>query len=215
MKVKRFLSLVLMFVMVFSLCISANAAGNGDTSDSLNEETKRAYYAEYVKIAKEVSQELDRDISVLPMDEFNDEDWRTPEDFRSFITEVALWRIVCKELEPNDGLSAQAVGTASTTKVANLTADGIPYELLVTGTFETGYNYTYNYAYITGVVSISSALKRGYGGTWTQTGYEFKRLDGFRTAAITVSGSLKVGGARFDNKLAYVEFYCGAVDRVS
>lgn len=154
-------------------------------------------------------------LSLLPIDEFNDEDWRTPENFRSFITEVALWRIVCKGRKVDNGTSTHAVGTTFTTKVANLTADDTPYELLVTGIFETGYNFIYHFAFIANAGSISSELKNGHGGTWTQTGYKYKCFGGFRTAAITVSGILKVGGARFDNKLAYVEFYCGAVDRVS
>lgn len=70
---------------------------SGMTS-SLDEATKQTYYQEYIKIAAEVSKETELDISVVPMNEFQEEDWRTPEQFRNIITEVANWNLTCTEL---------------------------------------------------------------------------------------------------------------------
>ena len=64
----------------------------------LDEATKQTYYQEYIKIAAEVSKETELDISVVPMNEFLEEDWRTPEQFRNVITEVANWRLICTDL---------------------------------------------------------------------------------------------------------------------
>ena len=72
------------------------------TTAPLDEVTKQAYYQEYIKIAAEVSKETELDISVLPMDAFQEEDWRTPEQFRNIITEVASWRLICTTLATTD-----------------------------------------------------------------------------------------------------------------
>lgn len=175
----------------------------------LDDATKEAYYAQYVEIAAEVAKEADRDISVLPMEEFTEEDWRTPEEFRSFITEVAYWNLTCTVRDP-----VQAVSAAGATKTVTITAEGHSCSLAITGSFETAYNEYTKRQQFSGINSITSKLL-GSTGTWTQTGYEAASLDAARTYAITVSGKLTIGGAVFPNKLAYAEFYCSAEGGVS
>ena len=168
----------------------------------LNDDTKRVYYAQYVKIVKEVSQQSGIDIIVNPVQEFAEEDWKTPEDFRDLITEIAEWDIRCD------------ASNVSKTKTAKVDADGKSFEIAVTGTFTTQYNSTTQRQHFQSVDTITSKISSG-SASWTQTGYEGQSLDAARTVAIYVSGTLKVAQATFRNKLAYVEFYCSDKGKVS
>lgn len=168
----------------------------------LNDDTKRVYYAQYVKIVKEVSQQSGIDIIVNPVQEFAEEDWKTPEDFRDLITEIAEWDIRCD------------ASNVSKTKTAKVDADGKSFEIAVTGTFTTQYNSTTQRQHFQSVDTITSKISSG-SASWTQTGYEGQSLDAARTIAIYVSGTLKVAQATFRNKLAYVEFYCSDKGEVS
>ena len=168
----------------------------------LNDETKRVYYAQYVKIAEEVSQQSGIDIIVNPVQEFAEEDWKTPEDFRDLITEIAEWDIRCD------------ASNVSKTKTAKVDVNGKSVEIAVTGTFTTQYNSTTQRQHFQSVDSITSKISSG-SASWTQTGYEGQSLDAARTIAIYVSGTLKVAQATFRNKLAYVEFYCSDKGEVS
>lgn len=168
----------------------------------LNDDTKRVYYAQYVKIVKEVSQQSGIDIIVNPVQEFAEEDWKTPEDFRDLITEIAEWDIRCD------------ASNVSKTKTAKVDADGKSFEIAVTGTFTTQYNSTTQRQHFQSVDTITSKISSG-SASWTQTGYEGQSLDAARTVAIYVSGTLKVAQATFRNKLAYVEFYCSDKGEVS
>lgn len=202
---KKLLTVIMACIMMVGcLGVPAFAAEPG-----LDDETKKEYYAEYIKIAEEVSRETELDISVLPMDEFAEEDWRTPEEFRNFITTIANWKI-----EFTDVSDIQPYSSASKTKEAEVTADKHTYKLSVTGSFETVLNTTTGRQHFNKVISITSRMV-GSTGSWKQTGYEAKTLDAARTYKITISGELTIGGAKFKNKLATVEFYCSSTGVVS
>jgi len=210
---KKFLSMALALAM--SLCVAAPAFATSE--EALSEDIRLSYYAEYTKIAEEVSRETGVDISVLPMDEFKDEDWKTPQAFRDFITEVANWRLSCVVSEDPCKLvdkPAAYNATISKTKTSKVTAEGTSYDLSVTGEFETAFNSTTERQHFSKVVSITSELG-GRTGTWKQTGYEYESIDGNRTIATHVSGTLTIAGAVFRNKVAYVEFYCSATGKIS
>lgn len=202
---KQIIGIVLVCVMVIGISASASAA-----TLTLDEETKEEYYLEYIEIAKEVSKEAELDISVLPIDEFQEEDWRTPQEFRNLITEVAYWHLTCTD----SGDDALTQSTASATKSTTVTADGRSYTLSITGSFKTDLNTSVGQQRFSGINSITSKLT-GSTGTWTQTGYESQSMDAARTYGITVSGKLTIAGAVFSNKLAYVEFYCNGQGVVS
>ena len=202
---KQIIGMVLICVMVIGMSASASAA-----TLTLDEETKEEYYLQYIEIAKEVSKESELDISVLPIDEFQEEDWRAPQEFRDFITEVAYWHLTCTD----SGYDTLTRSTASATKSTTVTADGRSYTLSITGSFKTDLNTSFGQQRFSGINSITSKLT-GSTGTWTQTGYESQSMDAARTYGITVSGKLTIAGAVFSNKLAYVEFYCNGQGVVS
>lgn len=209
---KKLLSLALALAMSLSVAVPAFATFDG----TVDEDIRLSYYAEYIQIAEEVSKETGIDISVLPMDDFKGEDWKTPQAFRAFITEVANWRLNCTAsaapTEPENRPSPHTV-TVSATKAVKVNAEGTNYELLITGEFETGYRASTGRQHFAKVISITSKLS-GRVGTWTQTGYERKFIDVSRTVAAHVSGTLTIAGAVFKNKVAYVEFYCSDTGKV-
>ncbi|MBU5436026.1 hypothetical protein [Pseudoflavonifractor sp. MSJ-37] len=188
-----------------ALDLSAFAA-----SRHIGDAMKAEYHAEYIQIAREVSKETGIDVSVLPMDEFSDEDWRTPDEFRAFITEIANSKIVCDG--SYDG--PQPYSRDYTTKTASVEAEGLKYTISITGSFVTQLNSSTHRQHFDSITSITSRSTSSTA-TWTQTGYTGKMMDAARTYAITVSGRLKVGGALFSNKLAYVEFYCNSTGEIS
>lgn len=167
--------------------------------DNLSEATKQDYYEKYTQIVADVAEKTDRDISLLPMNEFTEEDWLPPEEFRSLITGLANWTKDCEEVE----ISAKA----SATKSSAITVDGCDYALAITGDFNTAFDSSTGRQYFSGLNSFTSSMQ---GGTWEQTGYEYLSLDAGRTYAAYISGEYTVAGAVFENVLAYVEFYCDA-----
>lgn len=203
---RKISSMVMACIMaVGCLWAPAYAVAQGPELDAA---TKETYYAEYIKIAEEVAKATELDISVLPMDEFEEDDWQTPEEFRNFITEIANWTVVCTDVGP------QTRSTASATKSDTITADGHNYTIEITGQFTTTLNTATGRQHFAKVNSITSKVA-GRVGSWTQTGYEYEVLDASRTVSVTVSGELVIGGARFSNKLAVAEFYCSNTGVVS
>lgn len=173
---------------------SVHAAPN-----DLPEWTKQDYYEEYTKIVRDAVNKTGRDISLLPMNEFTEEDWLPPEEFRSLVTGLSNWAKNCEEVES----SAKASATKSTT----ITVDGCDYSLSITGNFNTSFNSYTGRQNFSGINSFTSTME---GGAWEQTGYEYISLDAGRTYLVYISGEYTVAGVVFKNDLARVEFYCGA-----
>lgn len=205
-RVKTHLKRACYSALAIVMCLSLSAVAHANFC-GLTEDIKTEYYAEYLKIAAEVSKEMEQYISVIPKEEIEDEDWLTPKEFRSVLEAVSSWRIVCNETEP------QLHGANGKTKTASILIDNRTYKVSVTGSFITQYKEQYHAQRFCGIECITS--KAASNGTWTQTGYDYNLVELGRTYQITVSGTFEIAAARFENKLAYVEFYCDAKGRVS
>ena len=196
---KKLLASLLVSVMVVGLSVPVFA-----TKNKIDEPAKQEYYAEYIKIAQEVAKDTELDISVLPMSEFTEDDWRTPEDFRTTLMGIANWRIDCTELD-----STVKSPSHTATKTATITIDGRTYSVSILGDFNVCYNSTTRRKHFGGGNSFTSKSTETTG-TWKQLGCEFNAMDASRTIGVTVGGELTIAGAKFGNKLAYAEFYCSA-----
>lgn len=201
---RRITALVTTVVLCLGLSLPAYAV-----TPDLDEATKAIYYAEYLKIAQEVNQEMDACISVNPMDELSDEDWMEPEEFRAFIEAVAGWTIICTEPGPNPR------STSSATKSSSISIEGSTYTISITGSFTTQYNQYQDRQFFASCSSITSSYSGGGNGSWTQTGYEAIQIDGGRTYYVDVSGTFKLAAVTFKNKIARAEFYCSSVGKIS
>lgn len=169
------------------------------SSDDLDDATKEMYYEQYVEIAKEVSEETEIEISVLPMDTFTDEDWRTPNEYHQLLTKIANWDMTIP-LSSDENASI-------CTKYSSITEQGNIYSVNVTGQFTTQYdNYRQRqlFANITDFSSASSISST----QWSQIGYEYIFIDSSRICQVVFSGDLTIGGTTFHKKLIYVEFEC-------
>jgi hypothetical protein len=200
---KKITALAVAVVLCLGLSVPAYAV-----KPDLDEATKAIYYAEYLKIAQEVNQEMDAYISVNPIDELSDEDWMEPEEFRTFIKAIAGWTIVCTEPGP----SSRSTGSA--TKSASISVEGSTYTIYVKGSFSTQYDQYRGRQLFTTCNSITSSASASQNGSWTQTGYEALQTDGGRTYCVDVSGTFKLAAATFENKIARAEFYCSAVGKI-
>lgn len=205
-RIRAYLKRVCFVALAVTMCLSLSVVSYASSS-GITEDIKAEYYAEYLEIAAEVSEEMDQYISVIPLEEIEDEDWLTPEEFRNVLEAVSSWRIVCNEAEP------QTRSTNGKTKTASISIDNRTYKVSVTGSFITQYKEQYHAQRFCGIECITS--KAAGDGKWTQTGYDYNLVELGRTYQITVSGTFEIAAAKFENKLAYVEFYCDAKGGVS
>lgn len=168
--------------------------------------TKEMYYQQYIEIAKEISQEMEMDISVLPIEKFQEQDWRTPDAYRKLLTKVANWDMTIP-LSKNEY-------TSICTKCTSITEQGNIYSVHVTGQFSTQYDDYRQRQLFANVIDVSS--NGGISNTqWSQTGYEYILIDGARTCEVVLSGDLTIGGTTFHQKLIGVEFGCSARGGIS
>ncbi|AMA74256.1 hypothetical protein P4S83_09015 [Aneurinibacillus thermoaerophilus] len=100
----------------------------------------------------------------------------------------------------------------SKTKSVTFKAGGTYQTLSITGTFETQYSDIYERQMFAGIKSITSKVTTG--GSWKQTGYEVRLIDGGRTYVITVSGYFTIAGVTY-TVTESVEFYCNADGSIS
>lgn len=204
---KRLFCTFLTLAMCLTLSVPAFAA-----PFTLDETTKANYYAEYWEIAKEINQEMDTDVSVKPIQEFSDDDWITPAEFRTLVAAIADWKIVCTDRSSNHISNNRSLPDAIATKSDTISVDGRKYTISVTGKFDTMLlNGRQVFDGIVGITSESSAQNT----KWRQTGYTSSLIDSRRTYSITVSGTFTVAGATFPNKLVDVDFYCDAYGNVT
>lgn len=173
------------------------------TTMIVDDATKEAYYAEYIKIAKEVSKDTGTEISVRPINKLSDTDWITPEAFRHLITEIANWDMHCTNAKDE-----QLLPTNCMIKTSTIHIDGKNYTVSISGTFATQLNDWTSRQEISGTPSISSNFSPD--GTWTQIGDTYIIQEAGRVCEVIVSGTLDIGAATFHNKLVSTEFYCSA-----
>ncbi|MBR8661109.1 MULTISPECIES: hypothetical protein [Bacillales] len=205
-KVSNFVSSLLALILVFG-------AGGGVSaySSELTQKQKEAYHKQYVEIVKEVNAEYpNANLEVVPLHKFSEEDWVEPDEFRKLAIARANPTVTITESVPAEGpsLGVQAV---SKTKSATIDANGTAVTISITGSFETEYNPYANRQVFAGINSITSKASKG---TWTQTGYVPRLIDGGRTYEITVGGKLTLNGITSNHNIT-VEFYCSATGGVS
>ena len=157
----------------------------------------------------EVSKETGIDISVLRMDEFCDDDWCTPDEYRNFLTKIATM-----DININTPSDVQTFSNNSCRKSVTIREQNTSFTIDVTGNFRTQYNKDLRRQMFADVTSVSSSM-RSSSGRWTQTSYDYLFMDSSRTCGINVVGDLTIASATFRNKTAHVEFYCDSEGGIS
>lgn len=200
--------------MMAVICMLSLSMGLfGMTVCAAEEDQQRAvYYEEYKKIVEKISSDTGVELTLLPAEEFAEEDWRTPEEFERVIREFATAEIVVENSDDiMDLLSGVRSGVSASKNISFMVDGSVSTTIKIKASFTT--QYSSGRQYISGVSSISSSKASG-SGTWKQFGSDYILLDAGRTAQVSVSGTITYAGASA-NKLLTVEFYCGATGGIS
>ncbi|MFM9532394.1 hypothetical protein [Lysinibacillus sp. IITD104] len=78
---KTFITLFATFI-VFGFVNKASATG-------FTQEQKELCYKEYVSIIEETNSNYDKDLKLGPIEDFTFADWKTPEEFKNIVTDMA------------------------------------------------------------------------------------------------------------------------------
>ncbi|MFZ3590045.1 hypothetical protein ACOI1C_12380 [Bacillus sp. DJP31] len=200
----KFLTVLFTLAIVFAI-------GTGLASASpkeLSKKEKEALHQQYVEIVKEVVAEHEgTEMEVVPFKKFADEDWIEPEAFRQLA--VARAKLMFNEVVDNE------FGTfaVSATKTKTINSNGADASISITDSFNTYYNSASNRQLFSSSIN-SLTSKTTSGGSWTQTGYTPRLIDGGRTYAITVGGKYTINSLTSSHNIP-VEFYCNTVGSVS
>ncbi|MMZ56518.1 hypothetical protein D1872_184130 [compost metagenome] len=187
-----------------------NVEGVSVDQAKLTQEQKEAYYKQYVKIIEEVVADHEgTNMWVAPFDEFTEEDWVEPEEFRQKAIARANLRFENFQLSNPSG--PVDIAGISKTKETQIYSEGVAVGLYVTGSFETEYNHTAKRQFFKTINSLTSRTSKG---TWKQTGYTPRLIDAARTFEISIGGELKLDGV-YSTHRASVEFRCDAQGGIS
>lgn len=202
------------FTALFALAIVFTIGGVVSASTStldLTTEEKEAYHKQYVEIVEELNaQEGTNYLEVVPLEDFADEDWIAPEDFKQLAIERA--NLTFTESESTTG----EIGTfaVSKTKTKSFNSNGATASIDITGSFNTYYSDAHNRQMFGSINYIVSDETSSDNGSWSQTGYSPSLIDGGRTYATYVGGKYTLNGLTSSHNV-YVEFYCSSVGGVS
>lgn len=206
---KTFAKCLMTSVAAFALFMIASVASAA--TSVLTQVEKEALHRQYVEVVQQVKAEYDGVmLEVAPIEMFAEEDWIAPEDFKELAIDRANMTF---EMAPQDPSVSSPFSTAYASKDGDIKSSSITRTITASGSFETAYNATAGRQVFFGINSLTSSLKSGTG-TWKQTGYTPRRIDGGRTYAIDLSGTFTLNGLVSGHHI-YYEFYCSAEGRVS
>lgn len=208
MKLTRLVKKATAALLAMTLVIGFSGVSYADTKITQSE--KENYYAQYLKIAEEVSKETGRVVGVIPFEDFTENEWVTPDEFRERALELAAISVHTSENSRSIGIQS----TASCTKSTTFSVDSITETLYIKGSFETQYSSYHQRQLFAGVNSITSYISSSSKGSWSQIDYDYDRLDGGRTYYVTVSGKYTRLGL-YTNIYGSVYFYCSQNGAVS
>lgn len=199
----KFITALLATIIVFGVVDKASA------SNGLTKEQKETYYEEYVNITKEAKEKYpDAGLGIVPFDEFKEDEWVKPEEFKKIVEDMAV-----SEFEPvedtNKGLIQPLSTTTASKKVAKK-INGLSLTITVKGSFNT---QLVNGIQVFG--SINSLTSSSDKGTWKQTGYTPYLIDGLRTYEIDVTGTFIYNGSTTTGNHITTEFHCSSTGVVS
>lgn len=169
------------------------------SSTSENDVNRETLYAQYLEAAQEISAETGVTLTVIPMAEFEEDDWIPLDDFKEYLEYRANLQFepVTYEID-----SVPTRSTSVATKRATSTDGEVTLD--ITGSFRT--ELINGRQLFIGINYVTSELAYGSTGSWTQSSYTPVVLDGRRTYYITVGGTYRSGGIDTTHR-ANVYFY--------
>ena len=145
--------------MICIVSISAGSAGMIVCAAGENQQ-KSMYYEEYKKIVEEVSSDTDVELTLLPAEDFADEDWRTPDEFEKIVRAFATAEIaVNKNDDITDLASETRYAVAASKNVSFIVENNADVTIKIKADFSTQYHA--GRQYVSSVSNISSSEATG------------------------------------------------------
>jgi len=206
---KKILIFCSIFLLVSTLLGGLLAFAETNSLGDLSEQQKREYYKQYQEIVEAINSENPRfTLELVPFEDFKSEDYVEPSEFKKYAIGRANAELI-HEWKSNSDITP--LSTASASKQVTVDSKGTSVGITIKGSFETQYDSQSNRQFFAGINSITSSSDKG---TWNQTGYTPRLIDGRQTYEITVGGRLTLNSITTSHNIT-VEFYCDANGRVS
>lgn len=210
------------YIMIFtiSVLLLGTTTIESATASTLTEKQKKQYYKQYVKIVdKAMEKKVGIDIGVVPMKQFQSEDWQEPKEFEKMIQGIVDEHLAKEReylsLSLNENNEVTNEEDGKITKKTYVYAGDSLVKLRVSGNFETRLDEYKGRQLFSKLNNVSSQIENPYSsGTWKQTSHKISLIDGGRTYSIRIEGIYSVAGASFE-KAFTIEFYCSEVGRIS
>ena len=200
------------FFLVIGIALCFVVLGTSVFAAALSDSQRDDYYAQYLQIAEEVNDlKLGCEVNVVPKDQIAENDWVTPEEFRTLAEDMA--QTECNPHGPDDLGEVSPRSAMDVSETAKIKNDSASATIKISGTFATQLSEYRLRQLIEGVSSVSSAKSSG-AGTWEPIGSEYLINDGGRTCTIYTSGKYTVGAVSV-NTVASAEFYCSIEGKIS
>ena len=168
----------------------------------LTKEQKEDYHKRYIEVVTKINKKEDTNhLEVVPIDEFNPEDWVEVKEFEKMVEDRANAKTIVSE--NTDRYNPDLVP-----KTAKLHIGSNVTTIILKGSFETQLNSNTpdGRQLFSKFNSISSEVE-GNDGSWIQTGYDSLLIDNGTSYIITVGGKYSQNGAISFHNIE-VEFHC-------
>jgi hypothetical protein len=207
-KIIRFRKMLCLSLVIICLLGSSLASL---PANAITSSTKEQTYEEYQKIIEDAKEKYDAQIYLLPIDQINESDMLSPEEFKDKIDKIVNEKIDVKVNNDVSGiikteLYAYGYGT---TKVYDDSDDS--YTIKIACDCYTEYNSVAGREVFNRIQNINSSSNAC---DWNQEGSESYTFDGNRSACIKVSGTFTVAGMKF-TKTASITLNCSSDGNVT
>lgn len=182
-----------------------------DSSNSITKEQKLQYHKQYIKIVEEaMEKKLGLSLSVPPIEEFKEEEWKTPEEYEIMIQNIIVEHLK-REREKIAAMSSYLKPAVTnmngeTTKSTYVYFSDFLREIEVTAKFDKQYSAVLDRQIFVTVDNVSSKLASSRG-KWEQTSYEASLVDDGQKYRIQIEGVFELNNISFEKEFI-IEFNC-------
>lgn len=185
-------------------------------NEKLADEQKQMYHQKYVEIVEEaMKQKSGVMLEVSDIDEFEEENWVEPEQFKENI-QTMISQHLQEEREIIGTMNADEEGEMLgkfTKKSAYIYTPNILTKIDVNVHFETNFDEMHQRQLFISADRITSNIENPSKGEWKQTAAYSKRIDSGRTYLIQIEGILSKAGASIE-KVFTIEYKVNEKGRI-
>ncbi|GLC88466.1 hypothetical protein [Lysinibacillus piscis] len=186
---------------LFAIFVVFGMTGKASVAE-LTQTEKEAYYQKYVSIVQETNDKYETYLEISSIEEFTVEDWKTPDEFKKIVTDMATQKWVAV---PNDKNMVSPFATTSGSKTVTKYLAGVSVIITVNGSFNTILSEG-RQVFSPTINSLTFSANKG---TWAQLAYTANMIEGGRTFLIDIGGKFTYNGVSESKNIA-VQFNCSS-----